>query len=133
LIDPQKHAWGPSIVLRLRVTGYPAVGTSRGVLRAVRIGKRRVPIRRDVLAEFIAAGDTSGMTEVATTEGSETEGREAGSATGLPADGREQLAPALAEPSAALVSDDRERLARAFRALSEAARELAAVLEGTGE
>jgi excisionase family DNA binding protein len=85
-----------------------------GVLPAVRIGERRVRIRRSVL-EVIAAGETGGLREVATAEEPQAAAPDAPGMTGLPADERERLAAALAESTAALDGDDREQLARSRR------------------
>jgi len=61
-----------------------------------------VRIRRSALEDFIAVGESRGLADVATAEDSEIQGPEAGSTTGLSAEGRERLAAAPAESSAAL-------------------------------
>jgi len=78
----------------------------RGELPALRVGKRRVRIRRSALEDFIAAGESDAVKEPAHAEGLE---RFQQAPVDLPSDGRERLATSLADAMAALDGDDREQ------------------------
>jgi excisionase family DNA binding protein len=80
----------------------------RGHLPAVRIGKRRVRIRRSALEKFIATGETDAVAETGPVVQSER------LVQGLRPEGRERLAAALADSGDALASEDQDQLARAL-------------------
>lgn len=99
----------------------------RGQLQAVRVGERRIRIRRSALEALIAAVEPGD--EVESPPGDEPEAAGSPEIRDLPAQGRERLASALAQSSTALASSEREQVRRALISLAEAARALAAALE----
>jgi hypothetical protein len=92
----------------------------RGELSAVRLGQRRVRIRRSELDRFIAAGDTAHAS-------SDEESAPPGYTGPSTADVRARFGAAMAEASAAL-EHDRQDLASALNSLADAARSLAQAL-----
>ena len=88
-------------------------------LSRVRIGQRRVRVRRSALEEFIAAGETPPV---------QPENESVSADPGANPDDWARLGAALAEASAALAKEDRETLSQALSSLAEAARSLSDAL-----
>ena len=100
-----------------------------GELAAVRVGKRRIRIRRSAVEAFLAAVETGDELGIAPMDDPETAGSQ--EIPDLPADGRERFASAVGESAAARDSGDRAKRARALGRLAGGARELAVALANT--
>jgi excisionase family DNA binding protein len=91
----------------------------RGQLPAVRVGARRVRVRRSALDEFLAAGEMAGEApDVGDRRPEHTESAEAWS----------RLGEALADSTAALADEDVRTLSQALESLADAAARLADAL-----
>ena len=97
----------------------------RGELRAVRVGKRRVRIRRSDLDRFIEAGDTARREPEPQPEPAEVD---EGSVTAWATFGA-----AMAEATAAFERADRDDLLRMLERLTDATRDLVDELRGSAD
>ena len=92
----------------------------------MRIGSRRVRVRRSALEAFIAAGETAAASDTDDQSPASAELADAGASLW------ERLDAALAESRAALADDDQAALVGSLNSLADGARSIAAALGERG-